>query len=343
MRSVLAFIFSFVPLFALAGKFHESPLRPRHGGRSRSLAPRNTTSSRTFVLKDYYQGQSFLNDWDFFTGDDPTHGSVNFQSREDAIKKGLAFVQADGTTVLAVDDFTTLPVGSKRDTVRISSKKSYNSGLFIADFFSMPHGCSVWPAYWSVGPQWPAGGEIDVIEGVNTQTTNQYTLHTSEGCDIGAATQGKTLVANLATSNILNTQCASSDQDNRGCAFLDSDASTYGHGFNILSGGVYAHLWESTGIKVWRFSRDSIPADVTAKNPNPSSWGTPAANWPSTSCDIASHFFDHNLVIDTTLCGDFADSNYAQSGCPGTCAQAVANATNFKFAKWNINYVAVYE
>lgn len=42
--------------------------------------------------------------------------------------------------------------------VRISSKRTYNHGLFIADFFAMPHGCSVWPAYWSVGPNWPSAG-----------------------------------------------------------------------------------------------------------------------------------------------------------------------------------------
>lgn len=43
-------------------------------------------------------------------------------------------------------------------SIRISSKKTYNRGLFIADFKAMPHGCGTWPAYWSVGPGWPGGG-----------------------------------------------------------------------------------------------------------------------------------------------------------------------------------------
>lgn len=32
-------------------------------------------------------------------------------------------------------------------SVRISSKKSYSSGLFIADFGAMPAGCGIWPAW----------------------------------------------------------------------------------------------------------------------------------------------------------------------------------------------------
>ena len=168
-------------------------------------------------------------------------------------------------------------------------------------------------------------GEIDVLEGVHNQPTNQYTLHTSEGCEIGADFNEKS-----ALSNIINDQCASSGTDNRGCAFLDTDTQTYGRGFNVIAGGVFAHLWDNTGIRVWRFPRPSIPADITAKTPDPSTWGTPAAFFPSNNCDIASHFFEHNLVLDTTICGDFAGPTYANSGCPGTCDQAVANNTNFK-------------
>ena len=49
-------------------------------------------------------------------------------------------------------------------SVRIQTKKTYNSGLFVADFFAMPHGCAVWPAYWTVGDgDWPNTGEVDII------------------------------------------------------------------------------------------------------------------------------------------------------------------------------------
>ncbi|KAF9477609.1 glycoside hydrolase family 16 protein [Pholiota conissans] len=338
MRWSVAFVLPLLPLSVLAGKFHESSLRSRHAGHARIIKARNNTGASKFTLTDMYTGESFLDDWDFFSGEDPTHGNVNYLTKEDAIGKALAFVQADGTTVLKVDDFSNVAEGGNRDSVRISTKKTYNGGLFIADFWSMPHGCSVWPAYWSVGPNWPAAGEIDVLEGVHEQEANQYTLHTSAGCEIGA-----TFERNSALSTILNDQCASSGADNRGCGFRDPDFQTYGHAFNLLAGGVFAHLWDNSGIKIWRFLRPSIPADITAKTPDPSTWGTPAAFFPATNCDMASHFFDHSLVLDTTICGDFGGPTYAGSGCPGTCAQAVANATNFKFATWQINYIAVYD
>jgi hypothetical protein len=62
---------------------------------------------------------------------------------------------------------------SFNSSMRISTTKTYNGGLFIADFGRMPFGCSLWPAYWSYGTSstWPEGGEIDILEGVNNQVT----------------------------------------------------------------------------------------------------------------------------------------------------------------------------
>jgi len=317
----------------------------------RNQGPGGGGNGGAFKLEDMYQGQDFLNEWDFFTGPDPTHGLVDYQSKQGAVDNGLAFVQDDGTTVLAVDDKTVLGPGqSNRKSVRISTKKTYNSGLFIADFWAMPHGCSVWPAWWSVGPNWPGGGEIDVIEGVHNNPTNQMTLHTSEGCKTTTSFAnnngpGKPSQSNTQefTAKVLGTQCASSGADNSGCAFLDSDTQTFGHGFNIIAGGVFAHLWNNEGIKIWHFPRTNIPKDIQDKQPDPSTWGTPAAFWSPDGCDMQSHFFDHVLTIDTTLCGDFAGATYGSSGCPGTCEQAVKDPNNFTRAKWMINYIAVYQ
>ena len=101
---------------------------------------------------------------------------VNYQTKDNAISKGLAYVQSDGTTVMTVDPNSTLSSGEYRDSVRVSSKNTYSNGLIIADIWAMPHGCSVWPAYWMVGPSWPSDGEIDILEGVNGEFSFIHSL-----------------------------------------------------------------------------------------------------------------------------------------------------------------------
>lgn len=328
-----------VPLEALASTHKIDHLHwSRHTGNKNKGATlaKNTTSCSPYKLEDMYQGESFLNDWDFFSHPDPTRGNVNYQTREDAIRKNLAYVEDDGTTVLAVDDFTDVPVGGNRDSIRISTKKKYNGGLFIADFWKMPHGCSVWPAYWSVGPDWPEGGEIDILEGVHEQATNQYVLHTGKACSLSQdGVQVKT--------NVIHDQCASSASDNRGCGFSDTDVRSYGTPFNNNAGGVFVHLWNSEGIKMWFFPRGEIPDDIEEKRPDPETWPTPVAFFSSKTCNMEENLYEHTLVLDTTICGDWGGPSYANSGCPGTCAQAVADTSIFKWAKWKVNYIATYQ
>jgi hypothetical protein len=93
------------------------------------------------------------------------------------------------------------------------------------------------------------------------------------------------------TGNLLTTKCASSGNDNTGCAFGDVQG-TAGHPFNMAAGGVFATLWDDQHIAIWRFDRNQIPEDIQSGNPNPDSWGTPVALWSTDSCDIASSFKD---------------------------------------------------
>jgi len=205
----------------------------------------------------------------------------------------------------------------------------------------MPHGCSVWPAWWTVGPNWPNGGEIDIVEGVHEATTNQYTLHTSSGCTLDRTPPTK---LNLPfTASIVGTTCASSNGNNDGCAFKDKSTNSYGRGFNTIAGGVFAMLWDSDGISIWHFPRGSIPSDINNMAPQPSSWGAPAAFWSSSTCSTGQFFSDHSMVIDTTLCGDWAGATFGSAGCPGTCSSYVKDPSHYKFAKWKINYIATYE
>lgn len=59
--------------------------------------------------------QSYIvSEWDFFTDPDPTHGNVQYVSKQEAITSGLALVGSDNVAVMAVDDNSTVPVGGNR-------------------------------------------------------------------------------------------------------------------------------------------------------------------------------------------------------------------------------------
>lgn len=154
------------------------------------------------------------------------------------------------------------------------------------------------------------------------------TLHTGPGCTLdenpsnGPSSQG-------FSGTPLSTTCDVTGGNNDGCGIGDPDPKSFGKGFNSNGGGVYARLLDEEGVKIWFFGRSSIPQDVISGSPDPSSWPTPKAFWSSATCDTPSHFVDHSLVFDTTLCGDWAGQVYANSGCPGTCAETVAKASNF--------------
>jgi hypothetical protein len=256
----------------------------------------NTTGATKYELQDKFQGQTFFDGWDFFTQPDPTHGNVIYESRENA--QDLAYVQPDGTAVLKVDNTTNVPPGGNRRSVRITSKASYNGALVIADFWRFAHGPTVWPAFWFVGPLWPNGGEIDIVEFVNEYTSNQCTLHTGTNgvCQSSPNPGPSNRNANGTntksfTGNLISTECLSSGSNNNGCAFTDVEGSA-GHPFNVAAGGVFAMLWDDTQISIWRFQRDQIPQDIQNGDPNPESWGIPVALWTSDSCDIAASFKD---------------------------------------------------
>ncbi|KAF8553594.1 glycoside hydrolase family 16 protein [Imleria badia] len=337
MHALLLSLLATLPLGTLVGA-HRTSSRSRH----RNVARQN--ANKTYVLEDLYQAEDFFTKWSFFTGTDPTNGNVNYLSMQDATSQNLAYVDdCDNATVLAVDSTSNVPVGGNRNSVRITSDKSYTGGLFILDAAAMPVGCGTWPSFWTVGAEWPTNGEIDIVEGVNNQAHNQMTLHsgTSNACTL---TQSAGTTLGMFTGDVLSTNCYSSSSNDAGCGISDPSSTSFGYGFNNAEGGVYALLWDTTaGMSMWHFARANIPADLTSQTPTPGNWGAPAGYWSAQACDIAANFNQHVMVIDTTICGGWAGATYSSSGCSGSCSQMVANATNFVDAKWVINYVAVYQ
>lgn len=145
-----------------------------------------------------------------------------------------------------------------------------------------------------MGPSWPNGGEVDVLEGVNKASTNKMTLHTSARCVLDRTEQ--------MMGTVDRTDCSSSNENNQGCGVLDrNSSSSYGDGFNKAGGGVYAHIWTNEVIQIWHFERANVPADIVAGAPDPTTWPTPTGSFSAgPDCDFSSHFQNHTLTIDTT-------------------------------------------
>ena len=102
-------------------------------------------------------------------------------------------------------------------------------------------------------------------------------------------------------------------------------------------------LWDDDEIAVWFFPRDSIPSDLVAEAPQPTTWGTPMARWPASSCSPTKYFYNQSIIFDITLCGDFAgDATVFAETCSGTCTDLVQDPTNYDNAYFEVQYVRVF-
>lgn len=302
------------------------------------------SSLAVYTLTTDYFAENLLNSFDFFTDKDPTKGFVKYTNVDSAITETLVGVDPDvsNATYLGVD--STQEFTSGRPSTRLTSKDSFNHGLFVADIIHMPGGiCGVWPALWLVGPEWPKNGEIDILEGVNEQGTNAMTLHTDGGCSIdpNAGFKGNLSAANCDVK-------APGQPENTGCGIKSTNPQSYGAGFNANLGGVYALEWTSQAIKIWFFPRGTTPNDINTNTPNPTTWDTPLAQFSGPGCDIDSHFQNLQLVINTSFCGVWAgqvwDSSPECKAKAGTCEEYVAkNPKDFVEAFWLIHDIKVYE
>ncbi|WVW81993.1 hypothetical protein I302_103998 [Kwoniella bestiolae CBS 10118] len=293
-----------------------------------------------YRLSKHYYGNQFFDGFDWKTFNDPTHGRVNYVSETEARRKNLSYVSDHNTFVMRTDYHHRVEPGQRgRDSVRIESRDTFDNGIYILDVLHMPTGCGTWPAFWtSTTGHWPQGGEIDIIEGVNGKGTNQGTLHTTPGCTMPQNMDG--------TGQQLRTDCAVHGNDNQGCGVKDRRPDSFGPAFNKDQGGWYAMQRSNSGIKMWFWSRDSqVPPDVKTgpANVDPSKWGKPFANFPSTHCNMREHFGKHRIIFTLSLCGDWAGAVYNQQGCPETCEIHVNNSpAAFRDAYWKIRGLRVY-
>ncbi|KAK5073328.1 hypothetical protein LTR24_010349 [Lithohypha guttulata] len=302
-----------------------------------------TTALAAYSMVDDYEPDNFADKFNFFSGNDPTNGYVNYVDYNTAQSSGL-YNDNNNQVYIGVDHNNTA-TGRGRDSVRIESKASYQHGLIIVDLAHMPGSvCGTWPAFWllSTSAQWPNGGEVDIIEGVNTQNYNIMAAHTDAGCSISntGGMSGELLTPNCDVN-------APDQGTNQGCAIQASRTDSYGDGFNAVGGGVYATEWTSDGFSIWFFARSAVPSDIISGNPDPTGWGLPMARFAG-ACDWDEKVVNQQIMFDITFCGDWAGNTFSTdptcSSIGSTCQAFVQdNPSAFMETYWSINSLKVYQ
>ncbi|KAI0089537.1 concanavalin A-like lectin/glucanase domain-containing protein [Irpex rosettiformis] len=304
------------------------------------------TASNAFDIVKDYSGTNFFQGWDFYgSWDNLTLGDVWWLNQTEATAEHLAYVNDAGHAIIRVDNTTNVPLNEKRNTVRITTQDLYDWGsLFIIDVLHIPYGCSVWPAFWTKGPTWPDDGEIDIIESINLNPNNQMALHTAGSClkDDSVPQTGRNVGQDCSTGS--------------GCVVVQTEQNSYGPGFAASGGGIWATQFDISGIYMWYWGRANIPANLaqatSTSSIDVSTWGTPSAAFPANAkCNLTEHFTPQQLVIDITLCGDWAGvpsiygSQCGHMGPTGTCYQdnvVGPGSPKYDNAFFEINYVRAY-
>lgn len=123
-------------------------------------APSSDTPAEVsgYTLVNNWNGANMFEEFDFLTGEDPTHGYVDYVDSAEAKTEGLVSIK--GKQIYLGADNTNVAAGRGRKSVRLESQAAFNDGLFIIDLEHMPAGCGTWPAFWMLGPNWPGGGSL---------------------------------------------------------------------------------------------------------------------------------------------------------------------------------------
>jgi hypothetical protein len=334
----------------------------------------NAIKSSNFILEKGWKGKEIMpsanQGWDFFVGTDPTHGHVSYDSWSFLLKP-----YGDSLRI----DVDSIPVGKGRRSVRLITTDKYVTDetkdfLFIIDAEHIPEGLSVWPAFWLVGipdeltenkyqiSNWACYGEIDIIEGVNSvkedadSNINLSSLHTNKVVGQDDCIQGGVLGINnfrcdASSSDLYTCGCNGNERcPNIGCS---QKKGLFGNSFNNSGGGVYTCQLISGQVTIWFFPRNNIPNDIMCGKPDPSSWPNEDAVARNKNAGItiskfnpcSGHFKNLMLVLNTTICGEFAGSTFkngSDTGLDACEAFSVDPDNTYSDAFWYINYIKIF-
>jgi hypothetical protein len=283
----------------------------------------------------------------YVSDNDKTQGYVNYGAWDELIK-----VNEEKFIVNAGDI-----EGGKRKMIRMYSRKAYNDGLFVIKADHIPEGNGVWPAFWltSKTKKWACGGEIDIIEGVNSigpsSSRNSSTLHTNDGSGVCRQDRVKD-IRNINCSNPgnakINYSCGCGANEAcpyGGCGVQLNSQSSFGQGFNTNGGGIYATELTSDGfITIWFFQKDTEPQDLINDTPDPSSWPNSDNVIKFNQCK--GNFKNLEIVLNTDLCGTWAGTNFINeiTNAKGIQeCQKYIDTQDLSKAYWSIDYIKVFK
>lgn len=155
-----------------------------------SSSSHNQVPTGPYQLVECQEGAAFLESYNFYNGADSlgSAGYNTYVSQKRAQQVGIVNITTDTKDDSEYIFMSSSPTSKgPRESIRLEGKKRYNRGLFLLDLHHLPAGPGVWPAWWLTDEAaWPNHGEIDIVEGINNQTSAKTALHTSAQCSMYA-------------------------------------------------------------------------------------------------------------------------------------------------------------
>ena len=297
-----------------------------------------------------------------FPHDDPTAGDVVYDRKQWVNPEMLKLAKGDGLYLFIKERKDEVMFDSFRMTSKpfYNLNPDHQRLLFVFKG-KLPSAKGVWPAWWlngshqdewtyqnlgkvetdagldsysgkghfydtpsAVNPtDWPAAGELDIIETINGENIVHNTLHTCpQMCDAEWNSDGE----------IINCANAKAGDPNAGCS---------GKPYSVASvEGTFACIWEKNTIRFYYWTPEEDvrqEGGPLSENPQPDQWGdanlknTVRLLETDTECDSEAHqewqchncagstsctFTNMKMIFNITLCGKWAGAQFDDSGQP---------------------------
>jgi len=266
------------------------------------------------------QGEDFFKDFEFLWRDG-NHGAAHFVgSLEEAKEHDVVEAKKDRAIMRTGKKST---YDFKRMTSKISTSKSWKHFLAVVKFNHVPWGCGVWPAFFTLGEgaEWPAGGEMDILEYAN-DGGSMTSFHTSKECKLDASevNKYKPLFDQNAAYNGEQYNCLTKYCDT--CTSLGCAPNT----LPLLTGEQWANRPGSFAMqrtkeftKIFFIPAGQEPSDLLSDKPEPEEWTRwLIAYYPfaaSKGCPNPDEIMaPQKFIFQIAFCGDWASKIWGSTG-----------------------------